>query len=98
MHEKKRVTKGKPVTAAPIKDAAAVAILPSGGKSGPGEVHAHAHLLPAPNSAVATKERAGNASGKAGSTDGPRPSESDEDGSRTSYHLRNLKDDREMTA
>eukprot|EP00959_Pyramimonas_sp_CCMP1952_P007674 160342-Pyramimonas_sp.AAC.1 len=56
MHKRKRVTEGKPVTAAPIKDAAKITTTPIDGEAETGGAHVHAHPLPAPNSAVATRE------------------------------------------
>eukprot|EP00959_Pyramimonas_sp_CCMP1952_P037012 774484-Pyramimonas_sp.AAC.2 len=91
MHDEKRVTNGESVTAAPVRDMAKVATTSPNGKAESGEAHAHAHPLPAPNSAVATKERANNAPGKARSASSPRPSESEKDHSRKSYHQRRKK-------
>eukprot|EP00959_Pyramimonas_sp_CCMP1952_P452204 9466164-Pyramimonas_sp.AAC.1 len=77
-----------------MKDTAKVASTSSDGKAESGEAHAHKHPLPTPISAVATKEKANNALGKARSAHSPRPSGSDEEGSRTSYHPHKLKEDR----
>eukprot|EP00959_Pyramimonas_sp_CCMP1952_P449714 9416538-Pyramimonas_sp.AAC.1 len=58
------------------------------GKGAPGELQAHVHPWPTPNSAVAIEEGADEAPGNAGSADSQRLSESDMGGSRKSYHQR----------
>eukprot|EP00959_Pyramimonas_sp_CCMP1952_P123224 2576163-Pyramimonas_sp.AAC.1 len=98
MRRKKRVTTSKPLTAAPIKDMAKITTTPTDGKAESGEVRAHAHPLPAPNSAVAAKEKLAMRLAKPEVLNCPRPAESDNDGSRESYHPRRLKEDKEMMA
>eukprot|EP00959_Pyramimonas_sp_CCMP1952_P377938 7916789-Pyramimonas_sp.AAC.1 len=68
------------------------------GEAASGEVQAHVHHLPTPDSAVSIGEGADGAPGKTGSADSQRRSEDDMDGSRKSYRQRRSRYHKELMA